>query len=581
MALKTGDRKNRLGSFLGNDRANVAIMMAIYMPVAIALLALGVDTGALYLERREAQSLADLAAIVAVSDVANAEKNVRRFLNDNNVSDFEIRSVDLRDDADEDTDDPPGLSSNTEVLLEGGLYVADPAIVPENRFSPGKAPVNAIRVTIRKPGALYFGNMFLDSVSMEVNGTAQNMESAAFWIGSRLASLDGGIANALLNNLFGTNVSFAVMDYRALLDAEVALFPMLDTLATEARLTALTYDELLDTDVSLAVLAKALKQSGHSSKVDTLLSAIAASAGARDRMIRIGDLVQLGYLGRYRVGEGGSGMIANVNAWSILTAAASLANGSQQVHLDLGAEIPGVGGFDLYLAIGEPAQGSPWLRIGEEGTTVTTAQTRLLIDARIGGSGLLSSLQIRLPIYVEVARGQATLDEIRCSPAGSKANRVVLAVRPGIARAEIGSVDPDVLAKFDRSPVSGDAVLIQTLLARVKAKAVAEVTNLEATDISFSAHDIEKNRVKSISTTDPTQSLTKSLLNSLEIRIEGPLLSLSTPAAAQAALAAAIAPVASQLDQAINTILTLVGVRLGEADVSVSGLRCANAVLVQ
>ncbi|TIM21925.1 MAG: hypothetical protein E5Y61_31545, partial [Mesorhizobium sp.] len=73
------------------------------------------------------------------------------------------------------------------------------------------------------------------------------------------------------------------------------------------------------------------------------------------------------------------------SAMGMLTTAAALANGSKQVELNLGAAIPGLLSTTLAIAIGEPAQLSPWLTIGEKGAVVRTAQTRIKLVATVGG----------------------------------------------------------------------------------------------------------------------------------------------------------------------------------------------------
>ena len=70
----------------------------------------------------------------------------------------------------------------------------------------------------------------------------------------------------------------------------------------------------------------------------------------------------------------------------------------------------------LTIAIGEPAQSSPWLAVGGIGTTVRTAQTRIKLVATVGvgtpglGGGI-SLLAVNLPLNVEVAYAEAKLTE--------------------------------------------------------------------------------------------------------------------------------------------------------------------------
>ncbi|OWK22363.1 hypothetical protein AJ88_08755 [Mesorhizobium amorphae CCBAU 01583] len=106
---------------------------------------------------------------------------------------------------------------------------------------------------------------------------------------------------------------------------------------------------------------------------------------------------------------------------SMVTAAAALANGTNQVQVNLGATLPGLTSTTLSIAIGEPPQSSPWLTVGGTGTVVRTAQTRIKLLASVGmgngngngGSmnlgGGIKLLAVNLPLHVEVAYAEARL----------------------------------------------------------------------------------------------------------------------------------------------------------------------------
>src|SRR5690606_25470733 len=84
-------------------------------------------------------------------------------------------------------------------------------------FTPDAAEPNAARVVLSAPAPLLFGRWILgrDSVTVSKSATAAlpgGPPSAMFSIGSRLASLDGGLANALLSGLLGSQASLTVMD---------------------------------------------------------------------------------------------------------------------------------------------------------------------------------------------------------------------------------------------------------------------------------------------------------------------------------------------------------------------------------
>ncbi|WP_204349615.1 hypothetical protein, partial [Stenotrophomonas maltophilia] len=60
------------------------------------------------------------------------------------------------------------------------------------------------------------------------------------------------------------------------------------------------------------------------------------------------------------------------------------------------------------LAIGERPAQSPWLAVAKDRSVkVRTAQTRLYVDTKVGGSGLLGAASIHLPLFVELAKAEA------------------------------------------------------------------------------------------------------------------------------------------------------------------------------
>lgn len=60
---------------LANDtRGSIAVLAALMMTVVMAITALAIDTGKVFVDRRHAQGATDLAAIAAVTDLGNATR---------------------------------------------------------------------------------------------------------------------------------------------------------------------------------------------------------------------------------------------------------------------------------------------------------------------------------------------------------------------------------------------------------------------------------------------------------------------------------------------------------------------------
>jgi len=76
---------------LADRSANFAVMTALCTPVALALTAFAIDEGSLYNERRAAQSIVDLAAITAASNISNAQQAALTTLSDNGITSVAVQ----------------------------------------------------------------------------------------------------------------------------------------------------------------------------------------------------------------------------------------------------------------------------------------------------------------------------------------------------------------------------------------------------------------------------------------------------------------------------------------------------------
>ncbi|TMJ39819.1 MAG: hypothetical protein E6G87_03420 [Alphaproteobacteria bacterium] len=106
---------------------------------------------------------------------------------------------------------------------------------------------------------------------------------------------------------------------------------------------------------------------------------------------------------------------------------------------------------------------------------------------------------------------------------------------------------------------------------------------MQPEDLVFSASDIANHRFKTAVTQDYSQSLVSSLMGDLNLGVNMLVPDLLGVVANQlkTLVRALLSPVTPALDMIVYTTLTTLGIRLGEADVTVHGMRCNNAVVVQ
>ncbi|MGE0742817.1 MAG: pilus assembly protein TadG-related protein [Hyphomonadaceae bacterium] len=543
-------------AFLRAREGGVSVLTALSSVALIGFAGLATDIGSVYLDSRRLQGAVDLAALAAMQDIGQAES----------LAAASIAASDW----------PP----ETRVRVERGAYTANRAIAPENRFRGNAAAPNAVRIEVTTSTPLFFGRLFVPSGRMTIvrRATACQTRLASFQIGSRLLSLQGGVANQVLSGLTGSNVNLSVMDYNALLRADVDLLTYVDALRTRLDLEAASFDDTLSTHMEAPLALEALADvvGVQDARAERALREMAAASERAAPLRGLSHLIDLGpYGAQDHVLRSGMTEI-RVSAMDMATAILQLANGERQVQLDLNAGVPGIASTDVWLAIGERPNNSPWLSVtDDEDVIIRTAQMRLYVEANVLGGG---GVGVRVPLLLEMAAAQARLEDIQCS-ANGRARHVDLSVAPGIGALSLGELDTRQLDNF-RAPLSpAPAQLADLGVARVEGSARIDVGGERWNAVRFSRAEIERNAVKSVQTRDAVQATVSSLLGRTDLRVRAGGFSLGTGAltnSVRVALTAASAP----LDGLLNGLSDLLGVRLGEADVRVNGVRCGGAALV-
>ncbi len=561
---------------LRNRAGNVAIISAIVAPLLLFIAAVAFDFSAQRNEDRQTQNAVDLAAIAAVSRIDQAEEIAYRTLQDNGVdfggqssADAIVSFEDLR-------------AALSKANVEKGRFVRDVTIPIADRFASGVEPYNAVRVTVRKPSQQYFTKNLFGEMYLRRTAVAYATGDAAFSIGSRLASLNGGVLNTLLGEFLGGQISLSVMDYEALVDADVALFDFLDALAIETDVNAGTYNELLDSEVGIGEFFRALANvSRGDPTAGGAANQLATSLAGSNAKIPLSGVFNLGHAGEAKLG-GHSATDVVVGIYDLIAASAVVADGEKQVTLNLDSSLAGLGSLKLRVTVGEPMQSMPWYRLGQKGDVVHTAQTRVAFDLTVGGTGLLAGAQVKLPIYIEAAYADGELTAVKCSGLiNSRLNGIDVAVEPGIVEAWIGDLDGGAERNFDRTLEFRKATLVKTAALTVRGRSHVEMGNQSPTIISFSAREIASHVVKSTNTRNFTRSLLASLLGELELEVGAGGLALATPALVAPALETSLAPVSATVDDVILNVLSVLGIKLGEADIRADGGTCSRPVLVE
>jgi uncharacterized membrane protein len=546
--------------FLGDRRGAISVLTAVSMTMVMALAALAVDVGSVFLQSRRLQGVADLAALSAANDIDRAQVAAEATAAANGE----------------------GWRAPLRVMVTRGRYAADAALPVGQRFQAGELDADAARVVVSSEADLFFGAMILGRSGLPIRreATAARAALASFSIGTRLASLQGGVANALLGGLTGSQVNLSVMDYDALAKADVDLLGYFDAVATRANLKAATYDQVLDADVStgqaLQALADSLNAAGKT-QASAATRSLAVAAG-NSHPAHLDALVSLGPYGGQDHVSGGAAATVAVSALDLAHAILQAGQGDRQIKLDLGATVPGLADVDVWLAVGEPMNNAPYMTItNDKSVIVRTAQARLYVDAKLLGSGLLGGLaQVHLPVLVELASGEARLKTIDC---GRKTT--TLEVKPSLGALKIGDIDLAALDDFKRPLTLTATKLVKAPLFSVSGKSNVVLGGMSWQPVTFTQAEIASRTVKTVKTNDALAAATSSLLANLDLDVSliGLQLGLGE-ASILAALKPVLAAATPPLDGLITQLTDLLGLGFGEADVRANGLRCGAAALV-
>ncbi|WP_428629351.1 TadG family pilus assembly protein [Sphingopyxis sp.] len=538
---------SHLDVLIRDRRAGISIITAFAMTMLIGAAALAVDVGSLYLDRRKLQGIADAAAMAAAGRPGEEQTAAERIIAANCDCDIRIAA------------------------LTTGTYSPDQAVAAEQRFAAGGASANAVRIVLTRDRPLYFGRFLTGRSDSVIRATATGARRgyAAFSLGSRVAAVNGGLPNALLSGLTGSQLNLSLMDYNALASADIDLLAFSDALRTEIDADVLTFGQTLDSQVTMPQVISALA-SASDGQAGNVLEHIASRALPRSlvpsRAIDLGPRSS-----SIRVDAANP---VKVNALSLLRAMLLLGNANRQVDLSVASNLPGGSGIYIALLIGEPPAHSPLIAVTDTNEVIVrTAQVRLKLETKVQTP--LASVQI--PVLAELGSASARISDIDCRPNSSAAVSLGIVTSP--AMLAIGTVDNADFQNMQRRLDPKPARLVKLPLASVDAESELVLSDLAEKQVSFSRSDIDVGQVKTVSSGGLVAGAAKSLSDRMDLKVNVLGLGLNLNAL-RTVVGDAVALAAPVLDTVLSDITGLLGVHLGQADARVNALRCGKAKLV-
>lgn len=488
------------------QRGGGSVMMMLLLAGLLVILGL-VEIGHLYWAKREAQKVADLAALAGAQQLELCGAGNQ----DNHAS---------RQNAMEQN----RFAGNITIRC-GNWNIANPAADHFSEAIDEDHPRNAVKVIAQRASIPFFDqNSSLPMVQAQAVARSAT-PSAVFSVGSQLLRVNNQSPLGNVLRLVGVNVDTAtVLAYDGLAQAKVTPAGLLEALGlpVDVDMSVADFNRFLAANkVSLGRLLSAtttvLDRNGMAGlRLDALASRIGTQLDLDRLDIQLGSAGQAGGLFAAVVapdGTIGSALQADINAMDLVTTAIAIASRGRGVTLD---SLALAGGVEVRAGIIEP----PSIAIGGVGARAYNAQVRVAIDIdsdKIPGLGpVLSTLgtRLKLPVYADVTNAMGTLTSLQC---GQAPRTATIRVDASVLRSCVGKVPAaDV---FSRSEVCDTRLQNEQLLTLLGAPLINDRISIDALtgsqSLTLAEGETGSTRINPLAVGDTAQRLVDELLKVL------------------------------------------------------------------
>lgn len=392
-----------------SQRGAIALAGILILLMMLLLSALVVDSGRLWLQQKQLQSVADLSAMHAA----------RHLGCDPDLQDV----IEMAQTAAVNNGFVGQLSSGPNLVLLGRLNTVQGI---RQFIADGSHEAIYIRATREVPGSLMAGGLFGGTVTLQAEAVSvSDPPLATFSVGSFAAGINSQqslLLNGLLGKMLGGSLNLDALSYQGIAATSVTLQDLLavsgDVGGLEGLLkTNLQIGELLD------LFANAAGQSGLADIKALAAMQTVAHIAVNKATLTLGDVLKVS------TPDSSTAARVNLNALSLITTAAMIANGSNAINLPLGINIPLLASINAQVIISEPPQLAigPAAGNGAVCTVARTAQVKTRVAVLVN-IPLLASIDLALG--VEVAQGSAGLRSIEQQDGETE---VTIDANPGIA----------------------------------------------------------------------------------------------------------------------------------------------------
>ncbi|WP_426206056.1 pilus assembly protein TadG-related protein [Pseudomonas sp. TWP3-1] len=367
------------------QRGAIGLTAALTLGMALMFILVVVDSGRLYLEKRNLQRVADVAALEAATRGGNCSAGAT-------ANAYALASVIRNGFA------IPGAGRTLAVACGGLTLDASNFRV----FTANAASTQAIRVIVTHAvtqsvaggiGALFGGAGRSATVTLSATAVAALPPPlASLTIRSTALSVDtakSAALNALFGGLLGGNLNLSAVSWNGMVNTNINLLGYLDRLKVDIGLSAGGYDQVLGNTIAVSQLIQTainvLDPNGTLGATATIigLQAIKAAAGATQ--------VVLGKLLNVQAGTQASALAVDLKVFDLIEGFVQLANKQNGLVANLPINLAGLAQITARVQVLEPPQlsaiGDPRLAVqnplGPNRIYVKTAQVRTLLSINL------------------------------------------------------------------------------------------------------------------------------------------------------------------------------------------------------
>lgn len=367
------------------QRGAIGLIAALTLGMALVFLLLVVDSGRLYLEKRNLQRVADMAALEAASRGGDCAASAT-------ASTYAIASATRNGFILPDPTRTLAVACGALTLDANNLRVfgADPSKSEAIRVIASHAVLRSIAGGI---GALFGGAPAGSTLNLSATAVAALPPPvASLTIRSTLLSVDtskSAMLNGLFSGLLGGNVNISVAGWNGLINTNISLLGYLDRLKLDLGLTVAGYDQALGTAVNVSQLIQTainvLDPGGTLGATVTIASLQALKVAAGTTTVVLGNLLHV------EAGSNIAALATNIKVFDLVESLVQLANKKNGLVATQQINLAGLAQITARVQVLEPPQlsaiGNPknaaLAPLGPNRIYVKTAQVRTLLSINL------------------------------------------------------------------------------------------------------------------------------------------------------------------------------------------------------